>query len=270
MRHPWRRRLGRIYYRTRRKLLWLRQRDRFAKHQQVEKLPQVWMEHQSKLLRELKDVEMYLQHNKVTNLGLALQPISGLLIRPGETFSFWYRVGNTTARKGYLPGLALHQGKMAVNVGGGLCQMGNLLHWLALHSPLEITERYRHGFDVFPDVQRKVPFGSGATLAYNYIDLQIKNPTGITFQWDLWLSDTHLHGALRAAEAAAVSYEVYEAEHYIHHEPWGGYTRHNLLHRKTVDKATGEVLADEPVVENHAVMMYNPLLPAYEPTSFAD
>ena len=39
---------------------------------------------------------------------------------------------------------------------------------MTLHTPLQVTERYRHSYDVFPDADRKLPFGSGATCAYNY------------------------------------------------------------------------------------------------------
>ena len=45
--------------------------------------------------------------------------------------------------------------------GGGLCQLSNLIYWMTLHTPLTITERYRHSYDVFPDSNRTQPFGSG-------------------------------------------------------------------------------------------------------------
>lgn len=44
---------------------------------------------------------------------------------------------------------------------------------MALHTPLTVTERHRHGYDVFPDAERTIPFGSGATCFYNYGDLMI-------------------------------------------------------------------------------------------------
>ena len=133
------------------------------------------------ILRPLKDVDMYLQENKRTNLAIAISHIDKIVIKPNETFSIWKLVGRPTKNKGYLEGLVLKQGQISKNTGGGLCQLGNLLFWIFAHSPLTITERYRHGFDVFPDVNRKVPFGAGATLSYNHIDLQVKNETNNTF-----------------------------------------------------------------------------------------
>ncbi len=203
---------------------------------------------------------MQLQHNKVVNLRLAIKQIDQVVIKPGEVFSFWYLVGNPTADKGYLPGLILDQGKIGEGVGGGLCQLGNLIYWMAIHSPLTIKERYRHGYDVFPDVNRSIPFGSGATLSYNYVDIQLKNETDQSFQLCFWLTDEYLHGAIRNEKPSSVRYEIYESKHQIMHQGWGGYTRHNQINRKTFDQNTNELLADEVMAENHAIMMYEPFL----------
>lgn len=72
--------------------------------------------------------------------------------------------------------------------------MANLIYWMTLHSPLEVKERWRHSFDIFPDSERTLPFGSGATLSYNYIDLQIKNTTNQPFVLHLWIEDDLLKG----------------------------------------------------------------------------
>lgn len=186
-------------------------------------------QHDSLLLRPLKGVDMYLQYNKVTNLRLAAERLNNLVVQPGETFSFWRLVGKPTARRGFLEGLVLENGRVAKGIGGGLCQMGNLIYWMALHSPLTVTERWRHSYDVFPDVGRTAPFGSGATLAWNYIDLQLKNNTDEPFQLCIWLTETHLHGAIRSARAPEFHYEIEERNHVIRHEPQGSYSRHNQL-----------------------------------------
>ncbi len=257
-RSRFRRKLGKAYYSFKRNLKWLAQNRSFAKNLSKQNLQYLVKEHQSFLLRPLKDVDMQLQHNKVTNLKLAAEKINQLIIKPGEVFSFWYLVGKPLAKKGYLPGLVLNQGNIESGVGGGLCQIGNLLFWMAIHSPLTITERYRHGFDVFPDVNRKVPFGAGATLSYNYIDLQIKNNTQQDFQIKLFLSDEYLHGEIRSNLPVTDSYEIKETDHRIVHQVWGGYTRHNRIIR-TVTNENGES-REEQLLENHAVMMYEPLL----------
>ena len=91
--------------------------------------------------------------------------------------------------------------------------MPSLLFWIFAHSELTITERYRHGFDVFPDTNRTVPFGAGATLAYNHIDLQVKNETQNDFQIKLWLDKTHLNGELFSSVINESVYSIEERDH---------------------------------------------------------
>lgn len=218
------------------------------------------IEHRSIILRPLKDVQMYLQENKRKNLQLAIERVNGCIIKPGETFSFWKLAGRPTAKKGYLEGMVLNQGKIEAGIGGGLCQLGNLMFWMAAHSPLTVVERHRHGFDVFPDIKRTVPFGSGATLSYNYIDLQLKNDTDNSFCINLWLSETHLHGCLSSLHALDDHYSVEERGHQIQLQYWGGYSRHNQIYR--IRTTTNGQKEEELLVENHAIMMYNPFLSA--------
>ncbi len=130
---------------------------------------------------------------------------------------------------------------------------------MTLHTELTVVERWRHNYDVFPDVGRTQPFGSGATVSYNYIDLQIRNETSNTYQLRLWLTATDLCGEWRSDQPARYCYEVYEKEHLITHEPWGGYVRHNLIHRRVLNKF-GDSVGDEFVAENHVIMMYQPFL----------
>ena len=216
--------------------------------------------HSTPLLRKLKDVEMYLQHNKIENLKIAVTKINYLTLRPGEVFSYWKLVGNPTKRKGYKKGMVLRSGTVTAGTGGGLCQLTNLIYWITIHTPLTIIERHRHGYDVFPDSNRTQPFGSGATCYYNYGDLQIKNGTNQTFQLVLEITAEDLVGLWMSDVPPQYSYEVYEKEHFFQHEYWGGYTRHNVIFRRLYD-LSGELFGDEYVVENHAIMMYTPFLP---------
>lgn len=258
-RSAFRRRIGRWFYIWKRRWQWWTGKTKWAT-QRYAPLEEEVTTHHTPLLRTLKQVDMYLQENKKTNLRLAAEKICGVLIQPGETFSFWYLVGRPAARKGYLEGLVLENGRIGKDIGGGLCQMGNLIYWMALHTPLTVTERWRHSYDVFPDENRRLPFGSGATLAYNYIDLQLRNDTLQTYQLFVWLTDTDLHGAFYSPAPSPYRYEVFESQHFIRHEPWGGYSRHNAIARRVYDVASGTLLREEPVTQNHALMMYEPFL----------
>ena len=258
-RHALRLALGRRYFIAKRHVIWMFGGTRFAKVRQDVGLAHEHFSHQTPLLRKLKDVDMQLQHNKVVNLRIALEKVNGVVVRPGETFSYWRLIGRPSRRKGYVDGMILDKGTFRAGVGGGLCQLSNLIYWMTLHTPLTVVERHRHSYDVFPDAGRTQPFGSGATCFYNYGDLMIKNDTGQDFQLVLGLTDSYLIGAWKSDMPIDYRYEVYEKAHIIQSEPWGGYTRHNLIFRKRFG-LDGGLIDDEPVTENHAIMMYSPLL----------
>lgn len=259
-RSPMRMALGRAYFRLKRWAQWHRPGIAWARTVVApEAYGHVLFSHRTPLLRKLKDVEMWLQENKVTNLKLAAARLDGLCLRSGEVLSYWRLIGNPSARRGFLPGLVLHNGQLRAEVGGGLCQLSNLLYWMTLHTPLTVAERWRHNYDVFPDANRVLPFGSGATCAYNYVDLQIRNDTEQCFALQVYLTDTHLEGRWRSDRPLPYHYQVYEAAHEISAEPWGGYTRHNVLKRRVLNQQ-GEQVADEFITENNAIMMYEPLL----------
>lgn len=256
-----RRYAGRAWYAGKRYLLWLSPKYRFAKERRTETLPYRCASHATPLLRKLRNVDMQYQYNKITNLRLAAAKLDGLLLRPGETMSYWKLIGRPTYRKGYLDGLVLYCGKFDYAVGGGLCQLSNLIFWMTLHTPLTVVERYRHSHDVFPDSNRTQPFGSGATCAYPHRDLMIRNDTDQTFQLRLRVGEENLEGVWYAAAPLDVSYEIVERNHHIQSEYWGGYSRHNEIWRRVNDRE-GNFLYEEQVVENHALMMYAPLLEA--------
>jgi vancomycin resistance protein VanW len=195
--------------RVRRRLQWLRADERWASHQTAERLAFRVKGHKWLLLRQVGDSEMYLQHNKVTNLTLAARRLDGVLIRPGETFSFNKVVGNCTRRRGYLEGMRLSNGEAVPGVGGGICQLANLLYWMVMHSPLTVTERSEHSFDPFPDNGRVLPWGTGCSIVYNYVDLQLRNDTESTFELRVGVGERYLEGELRADREQPMSYKVF-------------------------------------------------------------
>jgi vancomycin resistance protein VanW len=130
-----------------------------------------------------------LQYNKAVNIDIAGKRINGIVIRPGEVFSFWRTVGRTTKAKGYLPGRIIEGGELKPGIGGGLCNLGNTVHLLGLHSPLDVTEVHHHSDALAPDHGKRVPFSSGTSVSYNYLDLRFKNNTDQAFQLMTWCQD---------------------------------------------------------------------------------
>ena len=254
-----RRYLGHRYYAWKRYALWARMRGSFCTERRKEDLPYAAAEHQTPLVRNLKSVDMWMQRNKVVNLQKAVPHIDGILIRPGQTFSYWFLIRKPTKRKGYLPGMILRNGQVVSGVGGGLCQLSNLIFWMAIHTPLTVVERHRHGYDVFPDSNRTQPFGSGATCFYPHGDLMLRNDTDNTYQIRVEVGPEFLRGSIRCDIPPSRKYEIVEKNHRIEDTWWGGYCRHNELYQQVYDGG-GTLLSERLIVANDAIMMYSPLL----------
>ena len=75
--------------------------------------PWVVMAHETPLIRPLSGLEHRLQVNKVTNLRLAIEPLDGRVLLPGQRLSVWWFVRAPTARRGFLEGLVLSQGPVS-------------------------------------------------------------------------------------------------------------------------------------------------------------
>lgn len=216
--------------------------------------------HASPVLRRLGDVDMALQRNKARNLEPAIPTLDGLVLRPGEEVSFGRAIGFPSAGRGFLPGLVLVHGRMSHAVRGGLCQLANLLHWMVLHSALEVVEHHHHGYDPFPDSGRVLPFGSGATVFYNYVDYRFRNPGPDTYRLRLRLDHERLHGELWSDRLPALTYHVEEEGHRFLKRD-GLVYRQNRLYRVAVDRRTGDRVARELRAENCFPVLY-PVDPA--------
>ncbi len=256
-RHPWLFPWAVRAHQARRHLQWLRPGTDWARHHGAQNLPVRVKKHASLLLRELSADEMVLQHNKVVNLRLATRRTDGLLIRPGETFSFNKVVGSCTRRKGYVEGMRLSNGDAISGVGGGICQLANLVHWMVLHSPLTVVERSEHSFDPFPDKGRVLPWGVGCSIVYNYVDLVVRNDTDATFQLLVHVGPTHLHGELRSSDRTPHTYSVAaRGEQFLRYD--GRVYRRNEIWRSVVSRRTGRIEAEELVRQNCALVKYLP------------
>ena len=83
-----------------RKIKDLLSKEKFAKVREEKKLPNVVYEYSSTIIKKGKDIDPKTQENKAVNIRLASSKITGIVIHPGEIFSFWRTVGTVNKRKG--------------------------------------------------------------------------------------------------------------------------------------------------------------------------
>ena len=231
--------------------------EKIAKTYSNKELPNIVKSHSSILIRKLAGVDIKLQENKVTNIMLACNKINGIIIHPGETFFFWKTVGRSTKKAGYKIGMAIGKhGKITQGLGGGLCQMANMIHWLVLNSPLEVTELHHHSDALFPDERRRVPFGTGTSVFYNNVDYRFKNNTDQDVQILVWCENGELCGELRSEREFPCRYKLVEENHHFKKEG-DQYFRISQVYRIVIDRLTNEELYKELILDNHSAVLYD-------------
>lgn len=231
-------------------------KEKFAKTKIEDKLPNVVSEKSSNMIKRAKGIDIKLQENKAVNIKLASSKINGIVIHPGEVFSFWKTVGKTSKRKGYKEGRVIRIDKLISGKGGGLCNLGNTIHFLILHSPLEVIELHKHSDALAPDEGKRVPLSAGTSVCYNTLDYRFKNNTDQDVQLLLWCEGETLHAELRSEKEFPWRYEIVEEGHHFQKED-DKYYRISKIYRNIIDRLTGDILEKELIWDNHSEVMYD-------------
>lgn len=230
--------------------------DKIAKEKQNEVLPNLISSHQSNMIKRAPGVELLSQTNKAFNINLASEKINGIVIHPGEVFSFWKTVGKASKRKGYKEGRIMHRNNLVTGIGGGLCNLGNTIHLLLLHSPLDVTEFHNHSDALAPDEGERIPFSAGTSVSYNSQDYRFKNNTTQDIQLRLWCEGEMLLAELRSDTEFPWTYRIVEEDHHFTKEGTK-YYRVSKIFKETLDRQTGNVIAKDLVWDNHSEVMYD-------------
>ena len=202
---------------------------RYADTRQSEPLPCLVADCSSHLIKRGKGIDPVLQENKAVNIKLANARMNGILIRPGETFSFWRLVRYADRKTPYRDGLAEVNGKLTVQPGGGLCQLSNLLFWMFLHTPLTLIERHGHRIKDFPEPPSDAPLGVDATVAEGWLDLRVRNDTEITFQITVTLEGDAITGRVSTDRELGLRYEAVN-ENLVYTRQSGAVYELSLIH----------------------------------------
>ncbi len=112
-------------------------------------------------------------NNRRHNIAVGIKTMNGLLIGPGQTFSFDNALGPVTAAQGYLPELVILSNETVPEDGGGLCQVSTTMFRAAMAAGLPITDRKNHAYAV----SYYSPQGTDATIYPGSADLKFVNDT---------------------------------------------------------------------------------------------
>ncbi|HCT64091.1 MAG TPA: hypothetical protein DIC60_02255 [Lachnospiraceae bacterium] len=109
--------------------------------------------------------------NRNFNMLLASDSINGVIIKPGETFSYNDVIlSHRTAKRDYLAAGVISDGKIVNAIGGGICQISSTLYNAAMYSGMTITKRQNHSLKV-----GYLPAGRDATASWGSIDFCFRN-----------------------------------------------------------------------------------------------
>ncbi len=109
--------------------------------------------------------------NRNYNIRLASDAIHGVILQPGDSFSFNQEVlDKSNGGKNYKEAGVYVNGKVSTGIGGGICQVSSTLYQAALYSGMTITQRKNHSLPV-----GYMPLGRDATVSWGSVDLQFRN-----------------------------------------------------------------------------------------------
>ncbi len=114
--------------------------------------------------------------NRIYNVGLTAAKLNGVLLAPGEVFSFNKTVGDISAATGFKQAYVIKEGRTVLDDGGGVCQDSTTLFRAVLNAGLPVVKRTAHAYRV-GYYEQGFPPGMDATVFYPSVDFQFKNDT---------------------------------------------------------------------------------------------
>lgn len=225
----------------------------YAKSKTARPLSHIVKETSSLMMNMHSGYDISYQFNKIHNLKLAAKTIDHLLIRPGETFSFWSLVRYADRFESFKDGLCVIDGQMTTVSGGGLCQLSGMLYYLFLHTPLTVIERHPHMVEYLPPTDASALHGIDATVNEGWQDLKVRNDTDITFQIIIIFNGVYMEGCILADQPLDVSYDIInDTIEYVENE--------TLIENASVSRIQTDLATNEQTIEhlytNHCQINY--------------
>jgi vancomycin resistance protein VanW len=150
---------------------------------------------------------------KLANIALGAAALDGVIVAPGETFSFWALVGRPSGAAGFQLGRSIRGGVAGGDIGGGLCQVSGIAYEAGLRAGLRIAERHPHSRDLYTEAERFTPLGMDATVVWPYRDLRLLNAHALPVRFAFTVDGRTLVATVHAPIALSpVAIEIERAD----------------------------------------------------------
>lgn len=181
--------------------------------------------------------------NRRHNVQLAASFINGLLMNPGDVFSFNGIVGRRTEERGFKEANAYASGGIVQEIGGGICQVSSTTYEAVLYADLAVVERREHGMTV-----SYIQLGNDATVDWSSIDFKFRNSTDYPIRIEAGVEGRELTVRLIGTKLDS-NYIKIEYEE-ISRTPYEEITREDPSVRQ------GQTVVDNPGYVGHVVDTY--------------
>lgn len=172
--------------------------------------------------------------NRNNNLRRACESMNGMVLQPGEVFSYNDTLGPRTKENGYLRAGAYSGWNLVQSYGGGICQGSSTIYCAALYADLEIVFRRNHGYAV-----SYIDYGLDATVNWGGPDFQFRNSTNFPIKIAAEVSDGYVKVTILGTE---------ERDYYIEMESeagWGDSYIYARSYKCKYDRQTDELISRE-------------------------
>ena len=183
--------------------------------------------------------------NRNNNLRKACESIDGLILQPGEEFSYNATLGQRTRENGYLPAGAYSGTALVQSVGGGICQGSSTLYLACLYADLEIVFRINHGY-----TSTYIDPGLDATVNWGGPDYQFRNNTHFPIQLKAEVSDGYMKMWILGTE---------ERDYYVKMDTevtYGADTIYAKSYKCKYDRQTDELISRELEARSNYMRYY--------------
>lgn len=172
--------------------------------------------------------------NRNNNLRLLSEALNGMILQPGEEFSYNEAVGERTAERGYLAAPAYSGNRLTDAIGGGVCQGSSTLYNCVLIADLEVTNRVCHGATI-----NYLPLGLDATVNWGTTDFCFRNSSHFPIKLCAEVADGYLKMKILGTD---------EKDYYVKMEAFSG-EEENVIYATSYklkyDKETNELISRE-------------------------